>query len=164
MSCHSQIWTNSPLLEPVRESYRNDTPITWNLVNKVPEFVYFNHSIHVNRGVNCNNCHGPVQKMMLTYKGNSFQMKWCLECHRNPEKYLYRAEDSDKRGLTPREQVFDTYWKYQEGEEKLSRRERALMNGTEYTPSTEELDKGKELIKQYGVKKQQLADCGICHR
>src|SRR5688572_11176345 len=88
MTCHSQIWTNSPLLEPVRESFRTGMPIKddtgapgWARINKVPEFVYFDHSIHVNRGINCNICHGPVQKMQLTYKAKPFFMKWCLDCH-----------------------------------------------------------------------------------
>jgi hypothetical protein len=164
MSCHSQIWTNSPLLEPVRESYRNDTPIVWNLVNKVPDFVYFNHSIHVNRGINCNVCHGPVQKMMLTYKGNSFQMGWCLECHRAPENYLYTSEESKKKGLTPREQVFDVYWRYQNGLGTLSPREQALMEGKGFTPSAQERAEGKELVNKYGVNTKQLEDCWICHR
>src|SRR5271170_7816748 len=93
MSCHSQIWTNSPLLEPVRQSYETGTPIRWNLVNKVPQFVFFNHSIHINRGINCDVCHGPVQTMQITFKGNSFQMAWCLQCHRSPERYVYQDHD-----------------------------------------------------------------------
>src|SRR3982751_3250026 len=101
MSCHSQIWTNSPLLEPVRQSYETGTPIKWNQVNKLPSFVFFNHSIHVNRGINCNTCHGPVENMNITWKGNSFQMAWCLQCHRAPERYLHESDDAKSRGLTP---------------------------------------------------------------
>lgn len=169
MSCHSQIWTNSPLLEPVRASYRENIPVVWNRVNKVPEFVYFNHSIHINRGLNCNICHGPVQKMALTYKGNSFTMKWCLECHRNPEKYLYTSkpkEGAQGRQLTPREQVFDLYKKYQGNKKDLTQREEMLMEGTAelYTPTKEEHQEAEALITKYGVKKAQLADCWICHR
>ena len=86
MSCHSQIWTDSPLLEPVRESYKTNTAIKWNQLNKVPEFVYFNHSIHVNRGLNCNICHGPVQAMQLAYKGKTFHMAWWSELPPQPGK------------------------------------------------------------------------------
>jgi len=174
MSCHSQIWTNSPLLEPIRESYRNQAPIKswdgsigWNRVNKVPEFVYFNHSIHVNRGVSCNLCHGPIQKMQLAYKGNAFFMEWCLKCHRNPEKALYRNPESDKEGLTPREQVFKLYQKAQMGEEHLSARERAIADGHDfsgYSPSAEEVEQGEKLVEKYHVKTKQLTDCWTCHR
>jgi hypothetical protein len=174
MSCHSQIWTNSPLLEPIRESYRTNTPIKasdgtvgWTRVNKVPEFVYFNHSIHIARGINCNQCHGPVQKMQLTYKGNTFFMSWCLKCHRDPERYVYQSEEAKKQGIEPRQQVFNLYWKAQNGEEKLTARERSLINGEgldSYKPSADELREGKELVKTLGVKKDQLADCWVCHR
>src|SRR3569832_2203673 len=120
MSCHSQIWTNSPLLEPVRKSYEDNTPIEWNKVNTVPQFVNFNHSIHVARGVNCNQCHGPVNDMQITFKGRAIQMQWCLQCHRAPEKYLYKEADS----ASPRQQVFNLYWKLQEkGVQGLDSRE-----------------------------------------
>lgn len=157
MSCHSQIWTNSPLLEPLRESYRTNTPLKWTQLNKVPEFVYFNHSIHINRGLNCNICHGPVQQMQLAYKGKAFFMIWCLNCHRNPENYV---NDRDK--------LFQLYEKGQVGADKgygnVTAEERALLNGEDYQRSPEELEKGKQLLEKYGVKKKQLADCWICHR
>lgn len=164
MSCHSQIWTNSPLLEPIRQSYETNTPIKWNLVNKVPQFVFFNHSIHVNRGVNCNVCHGPVNNMPITWKGNSFQMAWCLQCHRAPERYLYK--DETKPHQSPRQQVFDLYWKSQQkGVGKLTPREQQIIAG-QFTGSDDKKDvtEGKKLINDYGVKVQQLADCSICHR
>lgn len=88
MNCHSQIWSNAPILEPVRASFRNDTPLTWIRVNDLPDFVYFNHQIHVKQGVGCETCHGPVDEMPLTYQATSMQMEWCLDCHRAPEKYL----------------------------------------------------------------------------
>jgi Cytochrome c7 and related cytochrome c len=88
MNCHSQIWANAPMLEPVRASYRNNTPLTWSRVNDLPDFVYFNHQIHVKQGVGCATCHGPVDKMPLVYQATSMQMEWCLDCHRAPEKYL----------------------------------------------------------------------------
>ncbi len=88
MNCHTQVWSNAPILEPVRASFRNDTPLTWIRVNDLPDFVYFNHQIHVKQGVGCATCHGPVDKMALTYQSTTLQMEWCLDCHRAPEKYL----------------------------------------------------------------------------
>ena len=86
MNCHSQIWTNAPLLEPVRESFKSGKSLVWTRVNDLPDFVYFNHSIHINKGVGCNTCHGPVDRMPLMYNYASLQMEWCLDCHRGPEK------------------------------------------------------------------------------
>jgi hypothetical protein len=99
MNCHSQIWTNSPMLEPVRESYRTGQPLRWNRVHNLAEFAYFNHSIHVNKGVGCATCHGPVDQMPLIAQEHSLLMEWCLDCHRNPEQYL-----------RPREEVFNMAW------------------------------------------------------
>ena len=131
MGCHSQIWTNSPLLEPVRRSYETGEPIRWNLVNSVPDFVYFDHSIHVNKGIGCTECHGPVHEMQITYKAKPFLMAWCLECHRNPEKLI-----------RPRDQVMNRHYVHPENQ----------------------LEVGRKLVDQYGVKVGQLTDCSICHR
>jgi hypothetical protein len=170
MSCHSQIWTNSPLLEPVRRSYETGTPITWsdgdigwNRVNKVPEFVYFNHSIHIARGVNCNQCHGPVQKMTITWKGQEFAMAWCLDCHRNPEKFLYRDPDPKNKDLSPQDEAFLPYYKIQAGQE-LTPKQQALADGEPYEATPDELKQGLDLVNLYGVKKAQLTDCWVCHR
>lgn len=98
MTCHSQIWTNAALLAPVRNSLADDTPIVWGRVNNLPDYVYFNHSIHVAKGVGCSSCHGPVDRMPLTYKAASLTMQFCLECHRNPgpqlrpESEIYNTE------------------------------------------------------------------------
>ena len=86
MNCHSQIWTNAQLLEPVRASYRSGESLQWTRVNQLPDFVFFNHSIHVNKGVGCNTCHGPVDQMPLMYQQESLQMEWCLDCHRAPRE------------------------------------------------------------------------------
>lgn len=183
MSCHSQIWTNSPLLEPVRASYVNVEPLKWNRLHSVPDFVYFNHSIHINRGINCNTCHGPIQKEMIASKGKPFWMSWCLNCHRNPENAVGRRED-----------VFGLYWKYQTyqlSDEELDRmrkelaqrpnpalkaeieaaeRDRltpeqaALAEGEDYTRSGDEAKAGAQRMDQYKVKKEQLSDCYTCHR
>lgn len=99
MSCHSQIWSDSPTLKPVRDSLANGQPIQWNRVNNLPDYVYFNHSIHVDKGVGCVTCHGRVDQMPLTWKAQSLQMEWCLGCHREPERYI-----------RPRDQVFNMDW------------------------------------------------------
>ena len=96
MNCHSQIWSTSPTLEPVRDSFRTDKSIQWTRVHDLPDFAYFNHSIHVNKGVGCSTCHGQVDRMPLVWQHASLQMEWCLECHRHPEKYV-----------RPRDQVFN---------------------------------------------------------
>ncbi len=103
MNCHSQIWINSPTLEPVRESFRTNQSIKWTKVYDLPDFVYFNHSIHVKKGVGCETCHGRVDQMALTYQNPSLQMRWCLDCHRNPEKYLRPRDQITTMGYEPSE-------------------------------------------------------------
>lgn len=93
MNCHSQVWNNSPVLEPVRRSFIEDKPLVWNRVYKVPEFVYFNHSIHVNKGVGCVTCHGRVDTMAAVEKATTLMMSWCLDCHRNPDMNLRPVEE-----------------------------------------------------------------------
>ena len=88
MNCHSQIFANSPFLEPVRSSFRTGTSIEWTRVDDLPDFVYFNHSIHLHKGIGCTTCHGPVDRMPLMRQEASLQMEWCLDCHRNPEQYV----------------------------------------------------------------------------
>ena len=92
MNCHSQIFSNSPFLEPVRASFRSGTSIQWNRVHDLPDFVYFNHSIHIHKGVGCTTCHGQVDQMPLMRQEASLQMEWCLNCHRNPEMYVRPRE------------------------------------------------------------------------
>ncbi|NTV62110.1 MAG: cytochrome c3 family protein [Oscillochloris sp.] len=88
MSCHSQVWTTSPLLQPVRDSYQNDTPIIWNRIYDLPSYVYFNHSIHVAKGIGCTSCHGQIGSMQLTSKAQPLYMGWCLGCHRDPAQNI----------------------------------------------------------------------------
>ena len=88
MNCHSQIWMNSPYLEIVRASFRDDKPLHWTRVHDLPDFVYFNHSVHVKKGMGCATCHGRVDRMPLMLQKATLQMGWCLECHRNPAKYV----------------------------------------------------------------------------
>jgi len=93
LNCHSQVWNKSPILEPIRQSFINNTPIKWNRVYQVPEFVYFNHSIHVNKGVGCISCHGKVGEMAAIEKATPLTMSWCLECHRRPEANLRPVDE-----------------------------------------------------------------------
>ena len=99
MSCHSQIWAESPILAPVRESFRTGKSLVWTRVHNLPGFVYFDHSIHVHKGVGCVTCHGRVDQMPLMWREHSLYMEWCLECHRNPERFV-----------RPREHVFSMDW------------------------------------------------------
>jgi len=100
MTCHSQVWTEAPILEPVRNSWDTGTPLVWNRVTDLPDFVYFNHSIHVNKGIGCTTCHGQVDQMPLMSKANTFHMAWCLQCHKSPEKFI-----------RPKDQVYSVEWK-----------------------------------------------------
>lgn len=93
MTCHSQIWTTAPMLQPVRTSYQTQQPLEWVRVHDLPDFAYFNHSIHVNKGMACQVCHGDVNVMPLTWKTQSLYMQWCLECHREPEKFIRPREE-----------------------------------------------------------------------
>jgi hypothetical protein len=101
MNCHSQIWATAPILEPVRASFRDDTPMRWTRVHDLPDFVYFNHSIHVKKGMGCETCHGRVDRMPLTLQQNTLQMEWCIECHRNPENYVRPRAEIYTMGYQP---------------------------------------------------------------
>jgi hypothetical protein len=103
MGCHAQIWSDSPLLEPVRESYFSGRPIEWRRVHDLPDFVFFNHAIHVNKGVGCESCHGRVDRMSRVYATETLQMQWCLDCHRNPEPHLRPPELVTTIDYTPAE-------------------------------------------------------------
>ncbi len=99
MHCHSQLFNTSPVLQPVIDSAQTNTPIQWNRVYQLPDFVYFDHSIHIDKGIGCETCHGRVDQMPLMQKASSLQMEWCLDCHRHPENYV-----------RPRAQVFSMTW------------------------------------------------------
>ena len=101
MNCHSQIWANAPILEPVRASFRDDQPLQWTRVHDLPDFVYFNHSVHVKKGVGCETCHGRVDQMPLMRQQNSLQMEWCIDCHRAPEKYVRPRSEVYTMGYRP---------------------------------------------------------------
>ena len=99
MSCHSQIWLQSPFLEPVRASFRSDRSIQWVKVHDLPDYVYFNHGAHIQKGIGCVSCHGRVDRMNQVWQEASLQMEWCLDCHRDPARYV-----------RPREHIFDLAW------------------------------------------------------
>jgi hypothetical protein len=101
MNCHAQVWNKSPKLELVRRSYFTGRPIPWVRVHQVPDFVYFNHSIHVNKGVGCETCHGRVDRMASIYQASTLTMSWCLECHRNPGPTLRPPEAITTMGWEP---------------------------------------------------------------
>ncbi len=88
INCHAQIWTNAELLQPVRHSWATGESINWVRVHDLPDYVYFNHEIHVNKGIGCASCHGRVDEMPLMFQQNTLQMEWCLNCHRNPSVNL----------------------------------------------------------------------------
>jgi hypothetical protein len=96
MNCHSQMWAVAPELEPVRQSYRTGKSIAWTRVHDLPDFVYFDHSIHIHKGIGCSSCHGRVDQMPLMWQAASLRMKWCLDCHRDPAMQV-----------RPRDQVFN---------------------------------------------------------
>ena len=99
MSCHSQIWLQSPFLEPVRASFQADRSIRWVKVYDLPDFVYFNHGVHVQKGIGCVSCHGRVDQMNQVWQQTSLQMEWCLDCHRDPARHV-----------RPRDRIFDLAW------------------------------------------------------
>ena len=145
MNCHSQIWTNAALLEPVRASYRSGQSLQWTRVNQLPDFVFFNHSIHVTKGVGCNTCHGPIDTMPLTYQAESLQMEWCLGCHRAPQD-----------NLRPRDQVFNM--RYQPPSDTNP----VMVDGKAYT---DQPALGAALVKKYGVRGvMDITSCDTCHR
>ncbi|MEX2118979.1 MAG: cytochrome c3 family protein [Pirellulales bacterium] len=127
MGCHSQIWADSPLLAPVRESFRTGRPLAWTRVHDLPDFVYFNHGIHVAKGIGCESCHGRVDQMPLMRKAASLHMEWCLDCHRQPQTFV-----------RPLDQIYH-------------------FGGQPHAD-------GDDLVRQFGIKKEQLSDCWICHR
>ena len=103
MNCHSQIFSTEPILEPVRASFRDNKPLSWIRVHDLPDFVYFNHSIHVKKGVGCESCHGRVDRMPLMQQERSLQMEWCLDCHRAPEKFVRPRIEITTMGYEPPE-------------------------------------------------------------
>ncbi len=108
MTCHSQIWNNVTATQAIRDSWASGQSIAWTRVHNLPDFVYFNHSIHVNKGIGCSACHGNVSEMPLIYKVNTLNMNWCVNCHRNPAKFI-----------RPRSEVFNVAYIYPDNQDEL---------------------------------------------
>ena len=135
MTCHSEVWTGAPVLAPVRESLASGQPLAWNRVAKLPDYVYFDHSIHIDRGVPCVACHGQVDEMPLMARREAFQMEFCLGCHRDPASRL-----------RPPDQVTRMDW-----------------SAWDRAPEVHEVY-GRLMMALHGIEPDTLDDCGICHR
>lgn len=121
MNCHTQLWSDSEILEPVRESWRTEKAIQWNKVHNLADFAYFNHSIHITKGIGCAECHGRIDKMPGIHQVNTLQMRWCLECHTEPEKFV-----------RPKEEVFNMAYEHPKD-------------------SAEHLEQGRQLVEAYNI-------------
>lgn len=145
MHCHSQIWTNAAMLAPVRESFAKRVPIRWNRVNRLPDYVYFDHSIHVAKGVGCSSCHGPVHQMALMRQAAPLTMRWCLDCHRDPGPRL-----------RPESEIYNTAWS-----------PGAASGPNAWFSDVATSDAGsaaRARLAHYRIKAQHLTDCSVCHR
>jgi DNA-directed RNA polymerase subunit RPC12/RpoP len=134
MTCHSQVWTGAPMLAPVRESLASGKPLLWTRVAKLPGYVYFDHQIHIDRGVPCVECHGRVDEMPLAYRGQALEMRFCLSCHRDPAPHL-----------KPPQEVTRMDW-----------------SGWDAIPAHRAY--GAQAMKTFHIQPAKLTDCGLCHR
>jgi Cytochrome c7 and related cytochrome c len=145
MNCHAQMWTNSEMLRPIRESYRSGIPLHWTRTNDLPDYVFFNHSIHIHKGIGCNDCHGPVDRMPMMYAHATLQMEWCLNCHRSPEKFL-----------RPRAEVFNMRYQQPTSLDPVNLDGRAF---------TDQRVLGNYLKSKYHLRSvQDITSCNTCHR
>ncbi len=171
MNCHQQMWTGADLLEPIRSSYQTGKPVVWNRVHNVPHYAYFNHSIHVAKGVGCKSCHGQIDEMNLTFQSKTLLMEWCIKCHRNPQEEL-----------RPKSEVFNMTWgpgKPIDGKPQVWKREDLpnwgkLPDGSDHAlvgelvgkprPTTQ-AELGAKLKDINGVRDAgTLTSCSMCHR
>ncbi len=136
MNCHNQVLKDDPQLALVRESHQSGAALPWVQVHKLPDYVYFNHSVHVNRGVSCVECHGPVHRMDEVYHAKPLSMAFCLECHRNPAEKI-----------RPLDKITDLDWTWSDdpGEAAASQREQ-----------------GGQFVHDWRV--ESLVNCSACHR
>ena len=152
MNCHSQIWSESPYLEIVRTSYKENKPIEWTRVHDLPDFVYFNHSIHVNKGIGCASCHGRVDQMPMVYQAASLQMEWCLACHRAPERFL-----------RPKDKITDMAWNIEaDASDDVSADPFNLLAENR---APKRVEKALDLKREYRIRSARiLTSCSTCHR
>ncbi len=145
MNCHQQIWTGAELLEPVRESYRLNKPIVWNKVHNLPQYTYFNHSIHVGKGVGCVECHGQVDQMPLIFQTKTLLMEWCVKCHREPDMHIRPTSEVTSMTWKPSTETFNP------------------RTGDKYPTNAKEL--AKILKDEHGIRDAMtLTSCSMCHR
>lgn len=150
INCHQQMWAGSEMLNPIRESYKQNKSVPWERVHNLPDYVYFNHSIHVAKGVGCVSCHGQVNQMPLMYQTKSLLMEWCLKCHRNPEPNLRPASEVTSMTFKPADYVNPETKKKENPE-----------TGKPYTQA----ELGKRMKDEYHVRNPlTLTSCSICHR
>jgi len=136
MDCHSQLWADSPMLAPVRDSYQNNEPLRWSRVHDLPDFAYFHHGIHVQKGIACEVCHGRVGEMPLMYRQETLHMEWCLSCHRHPTEHQVAPETLFERETSV-----------------LSELERATEEAASRSEESPKIPEAKS-----------LTNCSICHR
>jgi hypothetical protein len=175
MNCHAQLWTNAQMLEPVRASWASGQSLAWTRVHDLPDFVYYSHEIHVNKGLGCSTCHGRVDKMPLMYAENTLQMEWCLDCHRNPAK-----------NLRPTSEIYNMAWEKPSsdrpvwcavGEEisgvPTAESVRCVTSdpsgesaaGSIYKKFTSQDELGGFLVEHYKIRApKELTSCEVCHR
>ncbi|HYF48413.1 MAG TPA: cytochrome c3 family protein [Planctomycetota bacterium] len=134
MSCHSQIWTGAAMLEPVRASWNTRQPLSWNRVHDLGDFAYFNHSIHIAKGVGCSTCHGRVDRMQQVWKTHTLRMEWCLQCHKDPAS-----------SLRPKNEIYNMNWQPPSDPQKAAELQH-------------------QLAKENGIRPEGLTNCSTCHR
>jgi hypothetical protein len=151
MTCHSQIWTDSPNLTPVRESFQTGRPIRWARVHDLPDFVYFNHAIHLKKGVGCVSCHGRVDQMPITWKEKTLSMAWCIDCHRDP-----------KKNIRPAEHIYDMAWR------PAANQQASVVSAPPEPAREARLGSSTRLVKvgkdtYHILSEYQMTNCSTCH-
>jgi hypothetical protein len=160
MTCHSQILTDQSILKPVIDSWNTGESLEWVRLNDLPDFVYFNHSIHIDKGIGCNHCHSNnkvrIDEMRLTVKAQTFHMSWCLDCHKDPAKYI-----------RPKDEVFNMDWNIRDRDTKsgtLAQIRELVYEDMDGEHFKDQHELGDYLVNKYNVEVDQLTNCSICHR
>jgi hypothetical protein len=151
LGCHGQVWNKSPRLEPVRQAFFTRLPIPWVKVHELPDFVYFDHSIHVGKGVGCVTCHGRVDQMPAVRQHASLTMTWCLDCHRDPAP-----------NLRPKSEITNMLWRSGEHDPELEHAESLPDPDRKLYASLDAHALGQRLLQDYDVHPRTA--CETCHR